>query len=79
MCFCSDIKRQFETLLKWGKDTFFPDMASGIGEDPLLYNGTQGRWNTKAGQQAFSFGGCVDLVGGEYFYTPSIPFLKNLI
>lgn len=79
MAYCGDIKRQFETLLRWANDEFFPERAPDIGHDPLLCNGEQGRWNDADGtQKPYAFGGATELLEGEYFYCPSIQFIKDL-
>ena len=86
MCYQRDIKNQFESLqfLQANNTNFFQD---NTGVDPVI--GRMGwepppqkwppEWDTpRAEQQPFSFGGFVTLKGGEYFFAPSMSFLKNL-
>ncbi len=87
MSYQCDIRRQFETLLRWRDTTTFPDGALGIGMDPLISNTSelkpsdQQRWLKKWGQanyQTFSFSDVVELRGGGYFYCPSLVFFQNM-
>jgi Dyp-type peroxidase family len=84
MCFQRDIADQFAFLQKtWASDPCF--VKPGTGRDPIIgqgvapdYDGAQ-QWPTewgKPGMMAFDFGGYVTLKGGEFFFAPSIPFLK---
>ena len=64
-----------------------PDILGGkdTGDDPLIgqdQNEKQ-RWPKRwgdpaAGREKFNFEAAVTLKGGEYFFAPSIPFLKGL-
>jgi Dyp-type peroxidase family len=83
ICYQNNIRDQFEFIQRvWVDNPNFPtDVA---GEDPLVGHGnTQQQWpktynDPKTGKQAFSFGGQVTLQGGEYFFAPSLGFLKNI-
>ncbi len=82
MCFQADIAKQFEHLQK---------MANAItgGLDPIIGQTAnkktplQQQWPSDwAGEgrktKAFNFQGFVTLQGGEYFFAPSISFLRRL-
>lgn len=88
MCFQRDINRQFEFIQRtWVDNVIFPKGALGpnTGDDPLIGQdpGEVQRWpkswgDEDAGQQAFNFESAVTLKGGEYFFAPSIPFIRSL-
>lgn len=82
MSYQASISGQFEILQgAWANDKDFPGANTGI--DPLIGQTITGeqqqQWvgpkNKKVG---FSFQGVVAMKGGEYFYAPSISYLKNL-
>jgi deferrochelatase/peroxidase EfeB len=86
MCFQSNIARQFGFLQKsWANNLNFVQPATGL--DPVI--GQKGpseaplpqQWSPKWGQQGkkpFDFGGFVTMKGGEFFFAPSISFLRQL-
>jgi hypothetical protein len=87
MCYQSDIKRQFEFLQsRWANNTNF--LREHTGVDPMIGRIGIGkpvaqRWPTpwgapRAKHQPFNFGSFVTFRGGEYFFAPSIRFLKGL-
>lgn len=82
MCFQSSIANQFAFIQKmWVNNAGF--VRPGTGTDPVIAQGavsTQS-WPRAWGQQGatdFDFGGFVKLKGGEFFFAPSVPFLKVL-
>ena len=92
MCFQSDIGRQFEFIQRaWVDNPNFPEflLFSGLntGDDALIGQhpraaqkwprewGKSGRF---LGRLRFNFGDYIRLRGGEYFFTPSLSFLRNL-
>jgi len=89
LCFQSDIEKQFEYMQRtWCNDD--PDETfDARGLDPLVSQGKPREkngeqvWPVKWGiqkqvRQDFPFSGFVELAGGEYFFAPSIGFLKNI-
>jgi Dyp-type peroxidase family len=86
MCFQSSLANQFGFLQKVYANS--PDFVhEGTGFDPVIgqrssaAKAIQQRWPVKWGQSdlgSFDFGGFVTFVGGEFFFAPSIPFLKSL-
>lgn len=86
MCFQSDINAQFETLSQWANDRDFgPNQDGGFGVDPIVGQGKDKdkaqkwpkEWGGKGKEQS-NFSGFVTPRGGEYFFTPSLSFLKSL-
>ena len=92
MCFQSDIGRQFEFIQRsWVDSPNFPEfllipgLNTGddalIGQHPRAPQKWPRRWGQGGrilGRERFNFGGYVRLRGGEYFFTPSLGFLRNL-
>ena len=92
MCFQADIGRQFEFLQRtWVDNPNFPEflMIPGLntGDDALIGQHPRGRqkwpkqWGRGGrffGRRGFNFGGFVRLRGGEYFFAPSLSFLRDL-
>lgn len=92
MCFQSDIGRQFEFIQRsWSDNPNFPELllVSGLntGDDALIGQHPRaaqkwprewGRGGRILGRERFNFGGYVRLRGGEYFFAPSLSFLRNL-
>jgi Dyp-type peroxidase family len=87
MCFQRDIKWQFEFLQsRWANNTNF--LRENTGVDPMIGHIGAGKpvpqkwppsWGApRAAHQPVNFGSFVTLRGGEYFFAPSINFLKNL-
>jgi Dyp-type peroxidase family len=84
LCYQREISEQFEFLQKeWANNQNFlkrklglDAIAGQIGEGEEM---EKQHWPAHGNcPQAFSFHGFVTLKGGEYFFTPSIPFLKAL-
>ena len=92
MCFQADIGRQFEFIQRtWADNPNFPELllASGLntGDDALIGQHPRaaqkwprewGRGGTILGRERFNFGGHIRLRGGEYFFAPSLSFLRTL-
>jgi Dyp-type peroxidase family len=85
MCFQASIANQFAFIqASWANNESF--VAPNTGRDPVIGQAgaeepIQQAWPVQWGQaetMAASFGGFVTLKGGEYFFAPSIPFLKVL-
>jgi Dyp-type peroxidase family len=87
MCYQRDIKRQFEFLQsRWANNANF--LRENTGVDPMLGHMSVRKpvpqkwppsWGApRAAHQPVNFGNFVTLRGGEYFFAPSITFLKNL-
>lgn len=86
MAYQSNLEDQFEfTQLAWVNNENF--RISGTGIDPLIGQpkGPSGqKWAVKYGQSLSDgradddFSGFVTMRGGEYFFAPSISFLKSL-
>ena len=84
MCFQSNLKRQFNFLQKaWANAPGFPPLRSKPGIDALIGQGHDGgqSWPVEYGSNDevnFDFSGFIKMKGGEYFFAPSIGFLKNI-
>ena len=92
MCFQADIARQFEFIQRaWVDNPNFPEFllfrGLNTGDDALIGQHPRaaqkwplewGRSGRFLGRNTFNFGDYVRLRGGEYFFTPSLSFLKNL-
>ncbi len=87
MAYMADIGAQFEvTQADWANSPSFPAVDSGL--DPVIgqrRHGTaptpaEGKWQDAcSGAKAqFDMTNCVTLKGGEYFFAPSLPFLRGL-
>lgn len=82
MCCQASIKDQFETMQKrWANDPAFVKENTGL--DPLIGQGTAApqNWPVQWGsseKRPFAFEPFVKMLGGEYFFAPSISFLKGL-
>ena len=90
--FQGDIARQFEFIQRTWVDNpnfpeplLFPGLNTGddalIGQHPRAaqkWPRTWGRSGRFLDRLRFNFGDYVRLRGGEYFFTPSLSFLKNL-
>lgn len=87
-CYQKDIEKQFEFLqLAWANNPHFPEkQAPGI--DPIIGQSGTGdagqqkwpmRWNDlREKHTPVDFHGFVTLKGGEYFFAPSIHFLREI-
>ena len=85
MCFQASIRRQFAFMQKnWCNDgTFIQDR---VGVDPLVGQGADvvvpQKWpdifNRREPKSRFQFKGFIRFKGGEFFFAPSIPFLRGL-
>ena len=87
MCFQNSIPRQFGFMqAKWANPTEFFDNTVGIDpvvgqnnvDDADAYQQWHLTWGVKEAKKPFNFKCAVTLKGGEYFFTPSIAFLRNL-
>lgn len=86
MCYQSDIAQQFELIQSnWCNFPHFPVLRTG--RDPLV--GQRNSWDQSMGQKwsapkedgtfsLFHFPQCVTMRGGEYFFAPSLSFLRGL-
>lgn len=88
MCYQKNIAKQFEFLQHvWANNPRFPakqppGLDAIIGQSVGRGVGQQkwpARWNDlREKHRSFDFQSFVTLKGGEYFFAPSIPFLKHL-
>jgi Dyp-type peroxidase family len=91
MCFQRNIEEQFEFVQRtWADNEHFPSglptlglLQKDTGDDPLIGQDPDEaqRWPKawgEKGKKAFNFESAVTLKGGEYFFAPSIPFLRSL-
>ncbi|HEX3070090.1 MAG TPA: Dyp-type peroxidase [Thermoanaerobaculia bacterium] len=82
MCFQSDPEGQFNKLqADWANSTAFRQSDAGL--DALIGQGSgvDQRWpygRDTANPHMASFSGFVKMKGGEYFFAPSLPFLRKL-
>lgn len=86
MCFQSNIARQFGFMQKsWANNLNFVQPATGV--DPVIGQKAPNeaplaqQWPVQWGQQGrkpFDFGQFVTMKGGEFFFAPSLVFLRNL-
>ncbi|HEY9803421.1 MAG TPA: Dyp-type peroxidase [Leptolyngbyaceae cyanobacterium] len=81
LCFQANIENQFNFIqARWSNPKNFVQV--GVGPDPLIGQpeGTQ-KWPQKWGEsetEDHKFELPVKMMGGEYFFAPSLSFLKNL-
>ena len=86
MCFQSNIARQFGFMQKnWANNLNFVQPQTGI--DPVIGQQAIGeaslaqqwppQWG-EPGKQPFDFGRFVTMKGGEFFFAPSLAFLRRL-
>ncbi len=93
MCFQQNVEEQFEFIQRtWVDNEHFPSgiptlglLQQDTGDDPLIGQDPDEaqrwpkRWGDKsAGKKSFNFESAVTLKGGEYFFAPSIPFLRSI-
>lgn len=89
MCFQQDIEDHFEFIQRtWIDNKNFPRgilFQKNTGDDPLIGQDREEaqRWPEKwgdgeEGKKTFNFEAAVTLKGGEYFFAPSLPFLRSL-
>jgi Dyp-type peroxidase family len=84
MCYQQRIENQFEAMqAHWANDPDFN--GPGVGLDPIVGQGdrTEQQYAFEWGKDEpekgkFTFDAFVKMRGGEYFFAPSISFLKNL-
>ncbi len=86
MSFQKSIENQFEFIQKnWVNNVDFPNIGNGL--DPIIGQDGNGNisegkfakvYNSKSSLQSETFNSFVNFKGGEYFFAPSIPFLKEL-
>jgi Dyp-type peroxidase family len=84
-CCQADLHEQFETIQKaWANNGNSP--FNGAGKDPVIGESSDGTFSKiafpkswgDAARKRFSFHIFVKLKGGEYFFAPSISFLRTL-
>lgn len=89
MCFQSSIPKQFGFMQTiWANATnFFGEEGNGIdniiGQNSSLDETSFQRWNARWGEdddepKSFCIKDCVTFKGGEFFFAPSIAFLRDL-
>ncbi|NJP83107.1 peroxidase, partial [Streptomyces sp. AA8] len=87
MAFNSNLVDQFEfTQLNWANSSRFPKFGSepAPGLDPVIGQGDRipatwpQVWGEEAGQEVPAPAEAVTMKGGEYFFMPSLPFLRSL-
>jgi len=85
MCFQSNLRKQFNFIQKtWANKPDFPPFRGKPGIDPITGQGDteKQKWPKSYGSgitEEFHLGGFVSMKGGEYFFAPSIGFLKSII
>ena len=85
MAYQTSIERQFEfTQASWANNENFRRPGTGIdpviGQQPSTTTPANQTWQVDrcSSKLQFGFSGFVHLKGGEYFFAPSIAFLKSL-
>jgi Dyp-type peroxidase family len=88
MCYQRDINEQFGFIQRtWADNPNFPKnlILPETGDDPLIGQDTDRsaaqKWSKgwkSSDRKRVNFGGYITLMGGEYFFAPSISFLKNI-
>ena len=91
MCFQQNVEEQFEFIQRtWVDNEHFPKgvftlgLLGDTGDDPLIGQDLDEaqrwpkNWGDAKGKKTFNFESAVTLKGGEYFFAPSIPFLKSI-
>ena len=88
MCYQQDIGKQFEFMQDtWANSPTFPPLKGNVGGDPIIGQvkdlaKRRQKWPrqwSKRGTTTFDFDLYVTLKGGEYFFAPSMPFLRNIV
>jgi Dyp-type peroxidase family len=93
LCFQANIEDQFEFIQRtWVDNDNFPSsvltlglLQTPTGDDPVIGQSPNKeqqwplKWNDpEGGKRAVNFESAVTLKGGEYFFAPSIPFIRSL-
>ena len=88
MAYNSDLNNQFVfTQQSWANSQGFPQAPKPPGIDPVIGQGANiadgpewpKQWdNPAAGVERFDFAGHVKMKGGEYFFTPSLLWLRTV-
>jgi Dyp-type peroxidase family len=87
MCCQNNIEHQFIFMQHtWCNNNNF--VKKDVGLDPLIGQSLEGtetvpqewpaKWGSKTGDVSFSMSGSVLTRGGEYFFAPSLSFLRNI-
>jgi deferrochelatase/peroxidase EfeB len=84
MAYQSNLEDQFEFTQKtWVNNPNF--VVPGTGIDPVIGQTNApnaqkwpNKWGVSLNPEPFDFSGWVTMLGGEYFFAPSITFLKSL-
>ena len=81
LCFQADLENQFNFMQSsWSNQKNFVQI--NVGPDPLIGQprGTQ-KWPVKWGgseTEEYDFSLWVTMKGGEYFFAPSVSFIRNI-
>ena len=89
LCFQRNINDQWEFIQRtWVDNVIFPKgilFQKDTGDDPLIGQDPDEaqRWPKRwgdddAGKKSFNFESAVTLKGGEFFFAPSLPFLRSI-